>query len=404
MSIRKKLFGDIGVNITAMCMFMVAQHGIMMPFLSKTFSDRFSEVILFVTLSSIYVYITAGALGNTLLMRNTSYRNKREHGDFGIIILFFALSLIVVILGTHFYFRVFDFTDVVLALGTVSLFLLRSFFGSTVILRRKYIIIVWQNALYLLGVVFSCYCFEIDTPMLAFFFAEVLAAIVTGIFFEFMGFNLAITSEFLMTLKTYMNFAVITCIDNLVTYADRLLIYPMLGGEALNILFAITVASKGILLLVSPIKNVLLGLLAETGFDERKHAARYLRKSLIHWFCPIYIISTVISWAGLFFLYPQFLSVGMNYILITSLGITMTVMNSLCNIFCMKFISSKMLSHYSVVRIIAFCCITFSFTKLWDMDGFIYSLLLTECIVLCFNAYCIWRLIDCDNDKIFAMD
>lgn len=52
-------------------------------------------------------------------------------------------------------------------------------------------------------------------------------------------------------------------ISRLINYADKLLIYPVLGGEEVAVYYAASIIGKMISMLISPISNVVLSYLAK---------------------------------------------------------------------------------------------------------------------------------------------
>lgn len=79
---------DVSFNVLAFGLYIAIQQIFIMPYLSKNSSEiEFSNIILFITIFNIVSVVLGDELGNTRIIRNNLYSEKRIHGDFDYIYL-----------------------------------------------------------------------------------------------------------------------------------------------------------------------------------------------------------------------------------------------------------------------------------------------------------------------------
>ena len=380
----RKIFNNVFTNAISLGIFIIAQQIILMPFVHKQYPDKFAMIILMITVCNMLVGITAGALGNTMLVKTQAYLEKRLNGDYFLILS--GLSI-----GSVFVWLILFYSGAIIisSAGEVAVFLVlyifRAYFNSRVFLNKCYKVLLIQNALYFLGALLGMLIIKPEQPERLFLIAELTAAACYMKYYDLFGFILSITEEFESTVKKYFNFSFVAAIDYFVNYADRLLIYPLLGNYALGLLFALTTTSKCLFLLIAPTKNVLSGMLAEVSDEKKKEVMKYLLKKMVQLFLPIYLLNVLSSAICLRVFYADYWQDGCRLVFVVALALTFGVLNELSNVVCMRFIKESHLSALGILKLASFIIFAWMLTEKFQLEGFFIAMLLIHFLV--FVAY-----------------
>ena len=380
----RKIFNNVFTNAISLGIFIIAQQIILMPFVHKQYPDKFAMIILMITVCNMLIGITAGALGNTMLVKTQAYLEKRLNGDYFLILS--GLSI-----GSVFVWLILFYSGAIIisSAGEVAVFLVlyifRAYFNSRVFLNKCYKVLLIQNALYFLGALLGMLIIKPEQPERLFLIAELTAVACYMKYYDLFGFNLTITEEFESTVKKYFNFSFVAVIDYFVNYADRLLIYPLLGNYALGLLFALTTTSKCLFLLIAPTKNVLSGMLAEVSDEKKKEVMEVFTQKMIQLFLPVYLLNILSSAICLRVLYADYWQDGCRLVFVVALALTFGVLNELSNVICMRFIEARKLSVLGVARLATFVSFALILTGKYQLYGFFAAMLIFHMLV--FFAY-----------------
>lgn len=151
--------------------------------------------------------------------------------------------------------------------------------------------------------------------------------------------------------------------------ADKILLYPLLGGTMVSVYYAATVFSKVVSLAITPINSVALSYLSKINKKTN---------SLFKWtyivgivVCGIgYIMTIILSRPVLSILYPKYVDAAMQYIWITSGTIVVSVLTSMITPFVLRFFDIKWQIWINGITTIMYIIISLSLLKLGGLMGF----------------------------------
>jgi O-antigen/teichoic acid export membrane protein len=124
------------------------------------------------------------------------------------------------------------------------------------------------------------------------------------------------------------------------TYADKLLIYPVLGGYMVSVYFASTLFGKIVALSIAPINSVALTYLSRLN-KERRHSFSCVM-GLGAGICMIgYAVCIFISEPVLAFFYPSVVDEAMKLIYITTANMALQTLIAIADPFILKFYDMK---------------------------------------------------------------
>ena len=266
------------------------------------------------------VYVIGGTLGITLcstrLILNFEYKEKQAEGDFNYILIvsLFIVSLILPLLLLLLFSKSLSYADyfLVLLIGLLNCIANYSVVGFRLIIDYKAILIskLFGCCGYLVGFLLFFVFYKWELIFIAALLAENLYYTVkTDIYKE----SYKRTFLFRKTVQSYINLGTASFLEKLLTYFDKLMIYPLLGGEAVTIYYVASIFGKIIIMIVEPIAHVILSYLAK----EKTVSKTIWKKVLLLAFlsCSLmFILGNILSVPVIKILYPQWFDVAVKYV------------------------------------------------------------------------------------------
>ena len=267
----KRISGDFIISILASVIYTFARQIVVFPLLAAQLTDADYGTLLTVAgLANVCTAMIGSSLNNIRLIEDSHYKEQGLLGDFnflcllgsGVSVVFaavlrrmFALSpLTAVLLGA--YLIVSNLYQYATAFFRLELNFKRTFLCNTV--------------------VSAAYC----AAALVFATAELWPAIFlvgegVGLLFAwkttpFSREPLSRTPLFSATAATLLTYMATNLIGNLLAYADRMILYPILGGEGVSYYATASFFGKSVGMVMAPIAGVLLGYFAQKDFKASK--------------------------------------------------------------------------------------------------------------------------------------
>lgn len=370
-------------NIIATAAYIGAQQIIIFRHISSISDKIFSDAILTITFINVFIYITSGSLGRTLMMRNEKYgKNDIIAFDFIFILLLF---LVFTIITTCFLGSIFgDNKGYYIFCVLICLMLIRTFYNCVKKLRMCFSIITIQNLLYFLTSLIICVFIDeyIDNIYYYFLIPEIVCSLVYLVDYQALKFDVCFTNNFIEIKDTCLNFSLQTFFSSLISYFDRFLIVPILGAEALALYFSATVLSKCIMMLSGPINDVIASMLANTSSKSRIKVFGYLREKTKKHFVIFLLINLLLSYMCMYFVYNKYFYKGIIVVAIMSISATSLIFSEFYQLAFMRFIHSKVLTYISFARLVIACIVSFVLSKYYGIEGYSAGIALSNIITL----------------------
>ena len=188
------------------------------------------------------------------------------------------------------------------------------------------------------------------------------------------------------THKEYLELNASSVLKELVTYADKLILFQFMGGITVAVYNAAAIVGKCVSLITNPINGLLLSHLSNNS-KQNNHLLR------IGWGLSIivafvfYFIFLVISKPLINLLYPQYCNDAMKIIPYTLIAAMINAIVAMINPFILKALSPKKQVHMNLCSLIAYVVSAFVFFKLWSLLGFCFAVILAGLVKLCFLTY-----------------
>lgn len=336
---KKKVVTDMMLNIIAAALPVAMLQLIIYPKVAVAAGG--DEYGLMLTIYSIWI-MTSNAPGNVLnnvkLLKFPEYQKMGEEGDIPILLRrWIALSSTIVFIATWIYCGEFSLHHLLLGVLVACSIMLKAYLEVGFRIKLNYKAIVINNALLSVGF-FVGYLLFLKTSfwelifLTGYFFSCVFCVIKTGLLKE----AAVRTPIYMIVKKDAYSLLAAALIANLINYADKLVLYPLMGGTAVSIYYTATILGKITGMVTGPINSVILSYISR--WDNSK--ASVFGKVFMAGTAVVslgYVITMLFARPVIGFLFPQWLEEVMKIIPVTTVTVMLTVLTAILQPFVMKF-------------------------------------------------------------------
>ena len=320
---KKRVATDMLINLIGTGLPLVALQLIVYPIVARRIdADAYGRMQSLVSLIFLISGTLGGALSTTRLIHQYDYDEQGRVGDFSLLNLY-SLGAVAIATPIVIYLYLGEVDPYELILITIISILnyteLYFEVGLRLILNyRKIFINKLIGAIgYLIGFLIFRWTFDWHYIFIAAYLLQTLYCIrSTELFQE----PIQKTEAFADTTRSYGNITIASAFNKSLTYFDKILLHPLLGGEAVSVYFAANIFGKLVIQVLEPITNVILSYLSK----EKKVSRSVwgLTISVGGGFCvAMYVFCLLVSRFVLTILYPQFVDEAMKLIPISTLSL-----------------------------------------------------------------------------------
>ncbi len=373
----RKVGGAVSLNAVAFGLVIATQQLMVFPALSRIVGDQlFARTILCVTVATIAVNVVGGESSNVALLRSRIYRQQRLPWDFPRLLVA-GLGLTSVVLAVLAIIGVVS-SVVAVEIGLlVVLGSLRTYGVSPAKSKGRFGFVVVVHATYATGAIGGLLLVDPTGSTFApFLLGELLANLaLLPVWFGRGPIRQTIhsTSEFRATAIAFGHLACVAALMNFVSYADRLIIVPMLGSTALSLYYAASALSKSLSLITNPAANAALAYLGRT---KDESASRVFRLALRA--APVLLVvftgtSLAITYVALKFLYPMYFEQALTIIVPVAIAAGASSSAYLLQPIVMRFANTRRLLTFNLAYAAAFLVLMAALSKAWGLLGFAWA-------------------------------
>lgn len=377
---KKKISKDFLYNIMAMAVSTGVMQLIVYPYLASQFSQSIYGTLL--TVMGI-VNTIANSFGNSLnnvrLINNTDYNSKGYVGDFNLLLNVSSIlsTIIICILGSV-WFK-FDILTIILLGILVILITVRCYHVVSYRLVLDFRKILLQNILLSIGYIIGLgIAYFTKQWVFIFICAEFISLIYIFKTSKLYKESVGTTPLFAYTLKKYGILIVTGLSINLLTYLDRLMLYPLLGAESVAIYTVASFFGKSLGIITTPINGVLLGYYSQSNFKMDRKLFWKINAVVICGGTVFMGITTIISPAITKFLYPSVFNNAQRYIFMANLAAVVGVIANSIQPAVLKFAPT----YFQLIKELLYCVVYLGLgvllLKLYGVMGFCYGALIAN--------------------------
>ena len=267
----KKISIDFILNLIASLISVGVAQLVLYPALAHLMtSEKYGELLTLMGIANTIGVAVGGSLNNTRLIVQEKYEEGHQKGDFSLVLL--LLLSLAAITSISVFTVVYKQSIIVTLLMTVFtiLCLLRSYVSVEYRIFLNYKRILFSNVYVavgnFLGIVFFALIKREDFWIIPFLFGEILSFIYTFRTTVVLREPIKRTSLFQDVISKETILLLSSISANVLTYLDRLLLLPLLGGVAVSCYTVASVFGKSLGILMAPMASVLLSYYAQKGF------------------------------------------------------------------------------------------------------------------------------------------
>ncbi len=382
MATKKKIVFDMVLNIVAVAIPTIVLQLFILPAISNYLpDDKYGLLVTLLAVLNVFPATLGNVLNNVRLLYNKNYIEKNIEGDFNILLLIMmSINILVVGVFAFIYSDDKNALDIILVIVISLLWLAKEYFIVAFRLNINYVAILINNILQVVGYGIG-YVLFLNTGKWQWIYILGYILSLVYIFFRCSLWKerLVFTELFRIVSTQSIYLFIANLLSRTITYADKLLIYPILGGEVVSVYYAATVFGKVVSLAITPINAVALTYLAKV---NKKSGNVFKTAVLSGTGLGIigYIVCVLISRPVLTILYPQFVDQAMNYIYVTTATTVVYALISIVSPFLLKFFDMKWQIAINGISSLIYVVLSLVLHYFWGLMGFCVGALITNIV------------------------
>jgi len=388
---KKKIVIDIIQNLFSTFLPLFGLQFVILPILAKNISaDQYGQLLLVTSLINLFSISFGNVLNNSRLIRNNEYKFDVDYGDYKILLFIFILVNSIVFSLMLFFFKskiVLNLIDFAILILSSTLLLIVSYSSVEFRLKLSYWDILIDGSALLIGYFVGFLFFLLTNNWVYIFFIGYLLSFIYNLYKTRILFEpLKQSPIFRNTVSQTLLLLVSGFLVSLGTYADRLLIYPLLGSELLTIYYISTIFGKTITMGISPVTSVLLTYLSRLDRFSKKNF-RFLLAMITLLGIIAYFTILLSSRVLLSILYPQYLTRAIEFVPITGLATVVSMTAGFLNPIILRFTHTRWQLFINTFHIIVYMVLSYFLQLEFGLMGFCYSILISNILRLFFILF-----------------
>ena len=398
---KRKVVFDMALNIVATAIPTFVLQLLILPNLAKFMSDdNYGLLVTVLAFLNVMPSTMGNVLNNIRLLYNENYVETNNEGDFNILLAILeGVNFLSVTVFLFYYDSNLTLFTVLMTGITALLWLAREYFLVAFRLIINYRAILLCNVIMVGGYGIG-YLLFLGTKVWQVIY---ISGLLCSLIYCFIRSRLwkepfKITPLFKRTSTQGLLLLIAKILNRLLVYADKIIVFPVLGGALVSVYYAATVFGKVVSLMITPVNSVVLTYLAKA----KKKTDSMLKSALLVGIavCPVgYIVCVLISRPVLSILYPQYVDSAMNYIYLTTGTTVLYALISIVDPFIMKFFDMKWQIAINGGTVVVYLALGISFMIPWGLMGFCVGALLTNVLKLLFMIFIYYRCKALDLEK-----
>lgn len=381
---KKGAIFNVFLNLLATAIPVFALQLIILPYIANWMeSDTYGLFISIISVLNLVPFTFGNSLNSIRMLRDLKYHDKNVIGDFNILVLIsLIVSSIIVMISTIYYYFIIDIFSLptihfILTLFLSIIWLLNSYYNVGFLINLDYKAILKSNILLCIGYIIGTLLFIVTGFWeLIYIIGYLLSSYYIFKYSDLWKEPLKKTILFSDTLKESVIYFIACLLYRVPTYADKLLLYPLLGGTFVSVYYVATLSGKIISMVISPITSVMLSYLSKSNDGRSNFKFIMVMGGSI---CVIgYFVCYALSRPILTMVYPNYVDTAMQYVSITTATTMIAVLLQLLNPFVLRNKAIKWQTVINIFTLVTYVVCTLGMFKLFGGIGFCIGCLIAN--------------------------
>ena len=325
----KKAVIDVIYNLIASAVPVFLLQLLIQPFINRVVGNTiYGDMLTIISCIDICIGRFGSPFNNTRLLED---RNYKIPGDFNILLaISLGISIALQLMLSAIYHFNIDFLTIILLCSFNVCSILVSYYSVEFRLKLSFKNIMLAKICQSIGYCLGAGAFYLTKRWeFVFLLGGIIELTYVMCHTSLWKEPYRITTHFSSTIKRLIILITTTCLSLIITYADRLIIYPAFGSDQVSIYYAATVIGKAILIITNPIGGVLLSYTAK--MDLIKKNVYVMLVSAVAILAIVgYVIAYIISGPIINLLYPSCYPQALSFTPITNATVMIGLFYSFC--------------------------------------------------------------------------
>lgn len=376
---KKKFLIDSLLNIISAALPLLVLQLISYPLIARVVGgEEYGLIITLISVITVVSFPLGNVLNNIRLLRDEEYKEANEEGDFNPLLLGSSFVSILLIIYISFYIdsslEILDF--ILLSLITVAS-LWKEYLIVTFRLVLNYKGILLNNIFMSLGYLIGSGIFLYLGNWQIIYFTGLLFSLIyilrhTSLHKEKFRFS----NLFKITASKGLALYIANLLKNVLSYADKLILLPLLGPVTVAIYYSSTILGKIISMMINPVNSVILSYLVKVDNISLKNVIKMFSVSTIIGVFG-YILTIWISPYFLGFFYKDWAEESLELVYITTATAIVGVLSTVLQPFNLRFNKISWQIYLSGIHLVVYVALCYYFFQIAGLEGFTFGVLMS---------------------------
>lgn len=378
-----RIAGDFSINILASIFYTFARQIVVFPILAARLSDDiYGTLLTVIGLTNVCTALVGSSLNNIRLVQNSLYEEKGLCGDFNVLC---AMASVASIIFSVILQQMFAYGIITAVLLTIYILVSNLYQYASAFFRLKldFRSIFWCNIVVSVAYIAVTPLFATASIWpLVFLIGEGAGLLYVCRKTPFLEEPLRRTELFGETAQKALVFMLSSLVGNLLLYADRMIIYPILGPESVSYYSTAAFFGKSAGIVMTPIAGVLLGYFAQKNFRPSKRL--FAMVNGISLGCLAVFLGGCLLFAPWFteLLYPTLYAQSAPYIALANLGSVVAIAGNMAQPMILKGCSTRWILAIQILYGASYLLAAWILLPMAGLYGFCWATILANSVRL----------------------
>lgn len=379
---------DFALRMSSSVLTTIANQIILLPVLAACFPGTYGSILTIIGVKNVISGTLGNSLFSTRLIMESEYQGKCKTGDFNILISVAAFVTAIAMFVSLGFFNDLGIVTKILMIPIAVIFTLNAYFTVWYTVKLQFTKGLIHSTVVSLGTLIGVVLVGLTKIWPLAYLSTGMAGLIfvttkTGIIKE--GFHL--TGLLKKTSLKWVILLVTTLLANIVTYLDRLLLYPLLGDEAVSTFSVATYFGKALSIVAMPIASVMLGYYAQRNYEMTLRRFWFINLVCGLLLAIFTVVQLLLGELVTGWLFPKQITSAAPYIFIGNLATSIVAIIQIVQSATMKYAETYWQIVIQICYLLVYFIVGILWSKLYGIMGFCMASLLTNTIRLFFLLY-----------------
>lgn len=384
---KKKFIVDALLNIISTALPLLVLQIFAMPLIAKQEGpENYGLIVVIISILTLISFPLGNVLNNIRLLKNEKYSKVGINADFNPLLIGSSFFSIIIFTAISLVFFEYQKTwNIILQVLIVLGLLLKDYWIVTYRIKLNFKGILFNNVFLSIGYLIGTGLYYI----IGYWEVIYLLGLIMSLIYIMATSSIwkdpvKISKEFKNTFLDFLILYFSGIIKNLLTYADKILLLPLLGPGNVAIYYASSIVGKMLSMVFGPINSVILSYLTKI---DRITNKVFLKGFLLTLIVTVigYIFTVIASPFILFALYPDWAEESLKLIYVTTAATYITILSSLFHPFNLRYNKLKWQIYMSGSNIVLYIIVAIILTEQYGLMGFAVSVLISKIYIFVFQ-------------------